>query len=503
MSMLLYEFGGGEFYIPHKPVIREEAASTKVRVVYDASAKAHPNAVSLNDCLHPGPPLQNKLWNVLVRSRIHPVAVVGDLKKAFLQVRIREADRDALRFHWRRGEHSDVEILRFTRALFGLAPSPFLLGGVIEFHLDTWEEHEPQVVAELRKSIYVDDLLSGGATEQEASELKAKAIEIFNDATFTLHKWQSNEPQLEERPVMLPEKEKTFAKQQLGESLAGGSSLLGLGWNKERDQIIVSFPEWEAPLTKRGVLCKLASIYDPLGLVSPVTLVGKCLYRDVCCEKLAWDAKLTGQLKLKWQRWERNLPKRTTTSRALADYREPIQDIQLHGFGDASKCGVGAAVYAVVKQNWGTSQHLVAAKARLAKQGLSTPRLELISAHMATNLLINVKVALEGLPVSGVNGWLDSSVALYWIQGSGQYKQFVENRVQKIVEHPEITWRHVPSQENPADVASRGGDVVFSGLWWNGPDWISDRERWPPQSAVHKLLWTTMTGCLRSLRSLN
>ena len=126
-----------EFYIPHKPVIREEAASTKIRVVYDASAKAHPNAVSLNDCLYPGPSLQNKLWNVLVRSRIHPVAVVGDLKKAFLQVRIREADRDALRFHWRRGEHSDIEILRFTRALFGLAPSPFLLVGVIEYHLDT------------------------------------------------------------------------------------------------------------------------------------------------------------------------------------------------------------------------------------------------------------------------------------------------------------------------------------------------------------------------------
>lgn len=83
------EARGVEFYIPHKPVIREEAATTKVCVVYDASAKAHPNAVSLNDCLYPGPPLQNKLWNVMVRSRTHPVAVVGDLKKAFLQVRIK------------------------------------------------------------------------------------------------------------------------------------------------------------------------------------------------------------------------------------------------------------------------------------------------------------------------------------------------------------------------------------------------------------------------------
>ncbi|XP_078345136.1 uncharacterized protein LOC144667518 [Oculina patagonica] len=290
---------GVEFYIPHKPVIREEAATTKVRVVYDASAKAHPNAVSLNDCLYPGPPLQNKLWNVLVRSRTHPVAVVGDLKKAFLQVRIKESDRDALRFHWKQGEHSEIETLRFTRALFGLAPSPFLLGGVITYHLETWEAREPHAVAELRKSLYVDDLISGGVTVEKARELKQQAIEIFEDATFTLHKWQSNEPKLEENPVPPVDKEGTFAKQQLVKPHAGGSGLLGLGWDKERDEIIISFPEREADPTKRGVLRKLASIYDPLGFVSPVTLVGKCLYRDVCCEKLAWDAELTGTLKLK------------------------------------------------------------------------------------------------------------------------------------------------------------------------------------------------------------
>ena len=60
---------GSEFYIPHKPVIREEAASTKLRVVYDASARAYSDAPSLNECLYPGPALQNKLWDVLVGQR--------------------------------------------------------------------------------------------------------------------------------------------------------------------------------------------------------------------------------------------------------------------------------------------------------------------------------------------------------------------------------------------------------------------------------------------------
>ena len=107
----------------------------------------------------------------------------------------------------------------------------------------------------------MDDLLSGGATVEETRELKEQAIEIFEDATFTLHKWQSNEPKLEESSVPSLEKEETFAKQQLGEPQAGGSSLLGLGWNKGTDEIIVSFPNWEAAPTKRGVLRKLVSKY--------------------------------------------------------------------------------------------------------------------------------------------------------------------------------------------------------------------------------------------------
>ena len=207
---------------------------------------------------------------------------------------------------------------------------------------------------------------------EKARELKQQAIEILKDATFTLHKWQSNEPKLEENPVPPVDKEGTFAKQQLVKPHAGGSSLLGLGWDKERDEIIISFPEW-------------------------------------------------------------------------------------------------------------VTQRLVAAKARLAKRGLTIPRLELISAHMVTNLLMNVKFAMEGLPVTELNGWLDSTVALFWINGGGQYKQLMENWVQKFRAQSEIIWRHVPTKENPADLASRGGDVEYREMWWEGPEWMADRERWPPE----------------------
>ena len=112
--------------------------------------------------------------------------------------------------------------------------------------------------------------------------------------------------------------------------------------------------------------------------------------------------------------------------------------MELHSFGDASERGVGAAVYAVVRQPSGNTQRLVVAKNRLAKQGLTIPRLELIAVHMATNLLINVRNALDNLPSPKVFGWLDSTVALHWIKGNGQYKQFVANRVAKIQLYKEI-----------------------------------------------------------------
>ena len=71
-------------------------------------------------------------------------------------------------------------------------------------------------------------------------------------------------------------------------------------------------------------------------------------------------------------------------------------------------------------------------------------------------------------------------MALHWIRGAGEYKQFVGNRVRKIQESEHVTWRHVPTLENPADLGSRGGPVDKDDLWWNGPKWLCDKAQWPP-----------------------
>ena len=164
-----------------------------------------------------------------------------------------------------------------------------------------------------------------------------------------------------------------------------------------------------------------------------------------------------------------------TTPRALTFQREDVQEIDIHSFGDASVNGVSATVHAVMKHRSGVNTGLVAAKARLAKQGLTIPRLELVSAQKATNLISNVRFALKGFPVKQSYRWLDSTVALHWVKGGGEYKQFVMNRVKKIQAHPKIIWRHVPTQDNPADLGSRGGQVTDNPLWWKGPQWLERR----------------------------
>lgn len=96
---------------------RVTATTTKLD---DASAKPSEDSPSLNECLKTGRAVQNLFWNVLVRNRLKAIALTAGIKQTFLQVRIGVEDRDLLRFHWFKNKDlSTIEVLRFTRALFG------------------------------------------------------------------------------------------------------------------------------------------------------------------------------------------------------------------------------------------------------------------------------------------------------------------------------------------------------------------------------------------------
>ena len=152
--------------MPHRPAIREGAVSTKIRVVFDASAKPSPEEYSINECMNPGPPAQPHLWDILIRSRLVPVRIVGDVEKAFLQIELDKGDRAAFRFIYKLW-NSPVKNYRFCRVQFGGESSLFMLGGVVKYHLET-SEGEESVKEALKENAYVDNVMGLVSTEEEA-----------------------------------------------------------------------------------------------------------------------------------------------------------------------------------------------------------------------------------------------------------------------------------------------------------------------------------------------
>ena len=142
-------------------------------MVFDASAKPSPEEFSINECMNPGPPTQPLLWDILIRSRLAPVCIVGDVEKAFLQVELDEADRDAFRFIYKTKDGPERHY-RFCRVPFGGESSPFMLGGVIKYHLETTEGDE-SVKESLKENTYVDNVIGLLSTEAEAKEFKGEA----------------------------------------------------------------------------------------------------------------------------------------------------------------------------------------------------------------------------------------------------------------------------------------------------------------------------------------
>ena len=171
------------YYLAHRPIIKQ-CASTKVRPVFDASAKTS-TGFSLNDALHPGPSLFPDMVGILLRFRRWPIAVTGDIKKAFLNMFCNVTDKDVHRFLLK--IEGVIIHCRFNRIPFGNTSSPFLLNATLFFHLSQFPDSP--AVQELSQNLFVDNLMSGGDSQEETEELYREACRILQSGGFTLDKW--------------------------------------------------------------------------------------------------------------------------------------------------------------------------------------------------------------------------------------------------------------------------------------------------------------------------
>ena len=475
------------YYMPHHAIIREEAVTTKVRVVFNASA-ARKGTQALNDVLDPGPSLLPQLPGLLIRFREFKFAIQGDIRKAFFMIGIKEEDRQYLRFVWP-NEKGEMSVWRLKKLPFGVNCAPFIMGAVINHHLDEAALVDPrnkEIICLMKKSFYVDDLISSLPNRNEVSEFQEESTKIMQQAGMELRKWRRND---------------------YDGSMSNGSEakVLGLCWNDTQDTIhvcdplgIEQDPEVEvnqAPRTRRQLLHLVASLFDPLGMVCPVTIVGKIILQAAWKDTLEWDEEMSEPLQRQAREWWGDLKKIQSFKVERWCGATPETEHTLHCFSDASETAYGCCIYITSP----TTRHLVYAKAKVAPVKRQTlARLELQAAFMASSALDMVCNHVR-TPICEVHCWTDSLTTFHWLnKPPHHWKTWVANRVAAIQEVGlkwNTEWHHCPGVLNPADLVSRGVSLekLEASKWLKGPDWITSKEMWPLRTEVqeHQLVAET------------
>lgn len=466
------------YYLPHHPVFKK-SVTTKVRPVFNASVKSS-NGISLNDILITGPRLQEELFNILVRFRKHKVAFSADIEKMYLHVNLDEKDLDFQRIIYRKNPTDPLEEYHLTTVTFGINCSPYLAVATVQHHAKKESVHCPEACEIITDDSYMDDVSSGCPDDEKAIKIQKEVTQTLAKAGFPLRKWISNSNALMEQ---IPSIEKGGVSIETRNGYDKYVTTLGVPWFFESDKIgfKCEIDKCSSKLTKRTVLSELLSVFDPLGLLSPITIYNKILMQNIWKSKIDWDDEVDIETKNKWMEFREQLPiiEKLQAPRWLNS--SPGDRIELIGFSDASEAAIGACVYLKSYGKDDINVTLVASKTKVAPvKKITLPRLELCAAELLTKLMKTIKTALK-LEPDAVHYYSDSKIALAWIQSDpGRWKTFVANRVSRIqnLSKPE-NWHYINTKANPADFASRGLlpiQLVDNKLWWNGPSVLMNDE---------------------------
>lgn len=444
------------YFVPHLPVIREDRSTTKVRIVFDASAKTT-NGFSLNDRMIVGPKIQNDLATLLIQFRKHAIALVADVEKMYRMIWLTASDSLYQRILWRESPEFPIQQYIIQTVMFGNASAPFQAIRALQEVANRIEQYDKTSAKLIRQNFYVDDFIATFETGLNAQQTIKNLTGWLAMFGFKLHKWKSNMKELTtEKP----------SSHLLREKPDNENKTLGLIWISNDDMF--KFKHTNSPqlqqITKRQLSSEVAKIFDPLGFLAPWTCKNKIFVQEIWKRKIDWDEnvpedilELVRKQQEDWKNCESIKIKR------WIQFNSDDVEVTLHGFSDASKSAFAAVVYLkTIKLDGSTYINLVMAKSKVAPlTGMTIPRLELEAANLLARLMDTVQQALQVDSVQ-LRYWTDSEVVLAWIKNSSKRRDiFVSNRVAAIRKstNPE-NWRYVPSRLNPADCASRGTSIT-------------------------------------------
>ncbi|EFP02481.1 hypothetical protein CRE_26836, partial [Caenorhabditis remanei] len=481
--------GGPHFYMPSSVVFKEDSATTKMRIVQDASAHMK-GELSINDCMHPGPALLNAILGILLRARLGLYLMISDIEKAFHQVRIQKEHRNMLKILWLRDPElgpvdGNIVTYRFTRLPFGVTSSPFLLAVIILMYLD---KHPAEINKKITENIYVDNILFVTNNKEDLIGYYEESNAAYQRMRMNLREFLTNDP---ETMARIP------AEDRAATSVV---KLLGHIWDSEKDTITIKVPAPpEGIPTKRELLQFCASIYDPCGNIAPLLVDTKGLIADVWDKGLGWDKEITADLVPKWEAIKKKF---TSTSFVIPRQLVTNYDfnrVELVLFADASKSHYGIAAYLRYGYKEGHFvTKLILAKSRIKphKGGKehTIPRMELTAQELASNTAVMLLKELH-MDIKRVTFFSDSICTIFWTTSrvtNSVGSVWVANRVKAFHENLdtirnkyncEATIRYVPTDVNPADIATRGcsmQELQDNKIWNEGPEFlIKSEEHWP------------------------
>jgi hypothetical protein len=324
------------YYLPHHPVFKETSTTTKTRVVFDGGAQTS-TGLSLNDILQVGPTIQQDLYSLVLRFRTHQVCFTADIAQMYRQVKVNPQDRNLQRILWLYSSDKPIQEYQLTTVTYGTASAPFLATRCLKKLAEDNLVHHPKAAQMLRDDFYVDDLLTGTSTVQEAIEVQQEFSTLLDTAGCPLRKWASNNSTfLDAIPEELRE-----TKQTLSLDNEDGVTTLGLQWNPRADELQVRnnnslVHSTHTMSTKRTILAITASIFDPLGLLSPAIILYKMFLQQLWLHKLDWDTQLPTSLQEQWNQllhviphlFHIKVPRKVICSDAI--------NVQIHGLWSMS-----------------------------------------------------------------------------------------------------------------------------------------------------------------------
>ena len=262
------------FYLPHHAVSKPESTSTAVRVVFNGSKKTK-SGFSLNDVLYPGPILQSDIIQIILGWRMYKYVFTGDIQKMYWKIMVHENDRQYQLILFRPRHHDAVSTYQLKTVTFGINSAPFLALRTLQQLSQDCQKIFPLASEILKEEIYVDDILSGGHSIDEAQEKQSKITQALYSASFPFKKITSNSSILLSQVAREDLLDEEFLKFDESSTV----KTLEIRWNAMEDVFYYKVVPISAdlPITKRHMLSIIARLFDPLGWLSPTIILAKIL----------------------------------------------------------------------------------------------------------------------------------------------------------------------------------------------------------------------------------